>query len=173
MTFRNIFIIFLLTFFSCKTAKVETETEQPKTEIIASEYPQQIGFVNDFEKIFTEDDIKFLENALSYYKENSNREIAIITIESVPENMEFDQYAISMSDHWNVGQNNDGNGLTVVLSKMLRKVRISTTDKTRNLYLSDEFCKKVIDETMIPEFKKGNYNDGILLGINELIKKWI
>ncbi|WP_378187528.1 TPM domain-containing protein [Aquimarina sp. W85] len=172
MTFRNIIIILILTFFSCKTAKVETKTEQPKTEINASEFPQQIGFINDFEKIFTEDDIKFLENALLYYKDNSNREIAIITIESVPENMEFDQYAIRMSGNWNVGKNNDGNGLTVVLSKKLRKVRISTTEKTRN-YLTDEFCQKVIDENMIPEFKKGNYNDGILLGINELIRKWI
>lgn len=151
---------------------METKIEQPKTEKITSEFPQQIGFVNDFEKIFTEDDIKFLENALSHYKENSNREIAIITIESIPENKEFDQYAIRMSANWNVGKDNDGYGLTVVLSKTLRKVRISTTDKTRN-YLTDEFCQKVIDQNMIPEFKKGNYYDGILLGINELIRKWI
>ena len=77
-----------------------------------------------------------------------------------------------MSDNWNVGKNNDGNGLTIMLSKKLRKVRISTTEKTR-YYLTDEFCQKVIDENIIPEFKKGNYNDGILLGINELIRKWI
>src|SRR5690606_24519188 len=109
---------------------------------------------------------------LSYYKENSNREIAIITIESIPKNTEFDQYAIRISDNCNVGKNNDGNGLTIVLSKTLRKVRISTTEKTRN-YLPDELCQKVIDENMIPEFEKGNYNDGILLGINELIRKWI
>ena len=172
MKLRNIFIVLILIFFSCKTAKVETKIEQPKTKIIASEFPQQIGFVNDFEKIFTENDIKFLENALSYYKENSNKEIAIITIESIPENTEFDQYAIRMSDNWNVGKNNDGNGLTVVLSKTLKKVRISTTEKTRN-YLTDEFCQKVIDENMIPEFKNGNYNDGVLLGINELIRKWL
>ena len=57
MTFRNIIIILILTFFSCKTAKVETKIEQPKTEINASEFPQQIGFINDFEKIFTEDGV--------------------------------------------------------------------------------------------------------------------
>jgi len=172
MKFRTIFIILILTFFSCKTAKVETKIEQPKTEIITSEFPQQVGFVNDFEKIFTDDDIKFLENALKYYQDNSNREIAIITIESIPENTEFIQYAIRMSDNWNVGKNNDGNGLTIVLSKKFREIRISTTEKTRN-YLTDEFCKQVIDKIMIPEFKKGNYNDGILLGLNELMRKWI
>ncbi|MBD3892225.1 TPM domain-containing protein [Olleya marilimosa] len=152
---------------------METQPEKPKSEIIVSEFPKQIGFVNDFEKIFTEEEIRFLENLLVYYEKNVNREIAVITIDSIPKNTEFEQYAIRISDDWNVGKNNDWNGLTVVLSKKLRKVRISTTDKTRDLYLPDEFCKKVIDETMIPEFKKGNYNDGILLGLNELIRKWI
>ena len=172
MTFRNIFLILILTLVSCKSAKVETQTEKPKSEIIVSEFPKQVGFVNDFENIFTEEEIKFLENLLIYYKESSNRQIAVITIDSIPENTEFEQYAIRMSDNWNVGKNNDGNGFTVVLSKSLRKIRISTTDKTR-YYLTDEFCKKVIDKNMIPEFKNGNYYDGLLLGLNELIRKWI
>ena len=158
---------------SCKSAKVETQSEKPNSEIGVSEFPKQIGFVNDFENIFTDEEIKFLDNLLVYYEKNVNREIAVITIDSIPKNTEFDQYAIRISDNWNIGKNNDWNGLTVVLSKKLRKVRISTTDKTRDLYLSDEFCKKVIEETMIPEFKKENYNDGILLGLNELIRKWI
>ena len=160
-------------FVSCKSAKVETQTEKQKSEISVSKFPTQNGFVNDFENVLTKEEVKFLENLLVYYEKNSNREIAVITINSIPESTEFEQYAIKMSDNWNVGKNNDGNGLTVVLSKSMCKVRISTTDKTRALYLSDEFCKKVIDETMIPEFKKGNYNDGILLGLNELIRKWI
>ena len=173
MKFRNILIILILTLVSCKSAKVETQSDKPESEIIVSEFPKQVGCVNDFENIFTEEEIKFLEKLLIYYKDTSNRQIAVITIDSIPENAEFEQYAFRMSDNWNVGKNNDANGLTVVLSKTLRKIRISTTDKTRDLYLSDEFCKKVIDEIMIPEFKNGKHYDGLLLGLNELIKKWI
>ena len=163
----------LLIFISCKSSKEESKIEPQKAEITASEFPQQIGFVNDFENIFTEEQKIQLTKFLKYYKETSFREIAVITIDSIPKNTEFDQYAIEISDNWNVGKDYNGNGLTVVLSKKLRKVRISTTDKTRNLYLSDEICQKVIDENMIPEFKKDNYYDGILLGLNELIIKWI
>ena len=173
MTFRPILLILILTFFSCKTAKVETEFKEPKSEITISKFPKQIGFVNDFEKIFTEEQKVQLTKFLTYYKETSFREIAVITIDSIPENIEFNKYAIKLSDNWKVGKDNDGNGLTVVFSKSLRKVRISTTDKTKHLYLTDEFCQKVIDENMIPEFKNGNYYDGILLGLNELIRKWI
>src|SRR5690554_1937200 len=166
MTFRKILLIVLLISISCKTAKVETDSVTQKSEQTESEFPKQIGFVNDFENIFTEEQKTQLTKFLTYYKNTSYREIAVITIDSVPENMEFDQYAIKLSDNWKIGKDNDGNGLTVVLSKTLKSVRISTTDKTKQLYLSDEFCEKVIDENMIPEFKKENYYDGILLGLN-------
>ncbi len=162
-----------MTFFSCKTAKVEAEFKEPKSEITVSKYPKQIGFVNDFEKIFTEEQKVQLTKFLTYYKETSFREIAVITIDSIPENIEFDKYAINLSENWKIGKDNEGDGLTVVFSKSLKKVRISTTDKTKELYLSDKFCQKVIVENMIPEFKNGNYYDGILLGLNELIRKWI
>lgn len=171
MTLRTILLILILTFFSCKIANVEAQIKEQKSEITVSEFPKQIGFVSDFEKIFTEEQKVQLTKFLTYYKETSFREIAVITIDSIPENIEFDQYAIKLSDNWNIGKNNDGNGLTVVMSKSLRKIRISTTEKTR-YYLTDEFCQKVIDENMIPEFKNGNDYDGILLGLNELIKKW-
>ncbi|MEL4456546.1 TPM domain-containing protein [Lutimonas vermicola] len=173
MTFRKIFVILILIFVSCISTKAEAQTEKQKYEITLSEFPKQIGFVNDFENIFTEEQKDQLTKFLTYYKETSFREIAVITIDSIPENTDFDKYAMGMSDNWNVGKNSDGNGLTIVLSKSLRKVRISTTGITKNLYLSDEFCQKVIDENMIPEFKNENFYDGVLLGLNELIRKWI
>lgn len=149
---------------------MEDQADKLKSEIVTSEFPKQIGFVNDFENIFSEEEIKFLENLLTIYNDKSNRQIAVITIDSIPENTEFDNYAIKILDNWNVGKNNEGNGLSILLSKSLRKIRISTTDET-SYYLTDDFCKKVIDETMIPEFKNGKCFDGLLLGLNELIRK--
>lgn len=171
MKFKLITLLFLLVLISCKTAKVETDTVTQKSEQTESEFPKQIGFVNDFEEIFNDEQKKFLENLLDEYKETANTEIAVVTINSIPENMTFDQYAVKLSDNWKIGLENDKNGLTIVFSQHLKTVRISTTDKTRNLYLSNEFCQKVIDENMIPEFKKGNYYDGIILGLNELMEK--
>ena len=173
MKFRKILIIVLLISISFKTAKAQIDPLKQKSEQIESEFPKQIGFVNDYEKIFTDEQIKFLENLLNDYKKTLNREIAVITIDSIPKGTDFQQYAIKLSESWKVGKDNNGNGLTIVLSKTLKSIRISTTDKTKHLYISDEFCNKVIYENMIPEFKKGNYYVGIIFGLNELIKKWI
>ena len=172
MILKRIIILLTLNIFICQTIDVEAQTVQSKPDLIKKTLPERIGFVNDFENLLAEEEVNFLENLLDYYKKTSNREIVVITIDSIPSNSNFEQYALQTSINWKVGESTDRNGLTVLLSKKLKKIRISTNDKTR-YYLPDEFVKKVIDEIMIPEFKNDQYNDGILLGLNELIRKWI
>ena len=169
---KRIIILLTLTIFFCQTNEFEAQTIQSKPDLTEKLFPERIGFVNDFENLLADEEVKFLENLLDYYKKTSNREIVVITIDSIPSNSDFKQYALLTSNNWKVGESTDGNGLTVLMSKKLRKIRISTTDKTQD-YLPDEFVKKVIDEIMIPEFKNDHYNDGILLGLNELIRNWI
>lgn len=166
------FIFLVLSFFIfCKGAPIAAQTQQEKPTITATAFPKQIGFVNDFENIFTEEQKTQLTKLLTYYYENSSREITVVTLNAIPNTTEFGNYAIALSDHWNRSKNNNENALTIVMSKSLREIRISTTDKTR-LSLTDDFCKTVIYEFMIPEFKKDNYFDGLLFGYNELIVKW-
>lgn len=53
-------------------------------------------------------------------------------------------------------------GLTIVLCSPCRKIGIATgTGTGTELILIDEICKSVIDQTIIPEFKNGNFYDGI------------
>lgn len=166
------FIFLVLSFFiSCKGVSIVAQTQQEKPMITATAFPKQIGFVNDFEKIFSDEQKTQLTKLLTYYYENSSREITVVTLDAIPNTTEFRNYAIALSDHWNKSKNNNENALTIVMSKSMREIRISTTDKTR-LSLTDDFCNKVISDYMIPEFKKDNYYDGLLYGLNEVIVKW-
>ena len=171
MKIRRLLIFVILAFIFNNGITAQVQTEKVESEINILEFPEQTGSVNDFENIFTDKQITQLTKLLTYYKENSNREIVVITIDSIPVNEQFDQFSIKMSEAWGVGKENDGNGLTIVLSIALRKIRISTTDKTRYA-LPDEFCLEVINEYIIPEFKKKEYYKGLLSGINELIREW-
>lgn len=168
MALRFLLIIFSLCLMSCNSAQTKRLTGQKDTKL----FPKQVGIVNDFENILKPEEIEYIEKMLKMVN-SMDKEVAVITIASLPENLSIDDYAIQLSDHWKIGKKTKGNGLTVVLSKTLRKVRISTTDKTKKLYLSDEFCKHVIDVYMIPDFKDGKYYDGLLLGLDELVRKWM
>ncbi len=59
----------------------------------------------------------------------------------------------------------------IVFSPTLRNVRINTGYGVEHI-LTDEICKVVLDDFILPEFKKGNYYQGVNVGVDELIKHW-
>lgn len=63
------------------------------------------------------------------------------------------------------------NGLTIVFSKNLREIWISTGMVIQKS-LTNEICEEVINQFIIPEFKNGDYYNGIKIGLIELISKW-
>ena len=52
-----------------------------------------------------------------------------------------------------------------------RQIGIATGTGTE-LILTDKICKEVIENTIIPEFKNGEFYKGIKNGVTELIEKW-
>ena len=81
------------------------------------------------------------------------------------------RFSTELSNDWAVGKMGKNNGLSIVVSKKLRKAAISTGYGTEKI-LTDPICNKVLDSIMFPEFKKGKFYDGIKQGLNELITKW-
>ncbi|MDX1604285.1 MAG: TPM domain-containing protein, partial [Salinimicrobium sediminis] len=104
MILQRIIILLILIIFSCQNLRIEAQTVEPKSDVTQAVFPEKIGFVNDFENLFTEEEVTFLENALDYYKRNSNREIVVITIDTLPNHYQFDHYALLISKNWNVGE---------------------------------------------------------------------
>lgn len=105
-----------------------------------------------------------------FEKETTNQ-IAVVSISSIGKYTDFDQFAIDLSNYNGVGLKEKDNGLTIVFSKSLRRIRILTGLGTEKI-LTDQFCKNVIDQTIIPEFKNGDFYSGIEKGMTELISEW-
>jgi len=169
------FLIFNLT--SCKTIK-EKETENniydaPKVEFDLGEnsFPKLNREINDYEFNFNLEQLEKLTLIVREFEKRTTNQIAIVSIKSIGEYTDFDKYAIDLSNNSGVGLKEKDNGLTIVFSKELKRIRISTGTGTEKI-LTDDICKKIIDEKIIPEFKKGDYYLGIERGLLELINKW-
>ncbi|MDX6748058.1 TPM domain-containing protein [Polaribacter sp. PL03] len=173
----KILILFLtLNLLSCKSSAQETETKKVKTEldlstIKKSKFPRAIGYVNDFENIFTINQRIKLDKTIGTYEIESTNEIAIVTIESIKPYENIKAYASELSNDWGIGKAEKNNGLLILFSKSLGKIQISTGTGTEKI-LTDKICKKVIDQIIIPEFKKGDFHSGIKKGLEELIIRW-
>ncbi|WP_026754459.1 YgcG family protein [Sediminibacter sp. Hel_I_10] len=172
MTFKTIIVSLFLAFSVLASQDITAQTIQAETSVpTAPKFPKPIGTVNDFEHVFAPSQIKQLETIIADFEKRTSNEIAIITVNSIAPYDTMAEFATNLSNAWGVGKANQDNGLTIILSRSLREFRISTGEGAEKI-LTYEICKAIIDNTIFPEFKTGNYYLGILNGLEALIKKW-
>lgn len=134
--------------------------------------PDPIGYVNDFAIVLDSLDRAYLETKLGDFDKQTTNQIVIIILDSdelTEEN--FDRYALYISNYWEVGTKEKNNGLTIVISPVLRRIRINTGLGTEKI-LTDEICKDVLQTIIVPEFKDGNYFEGLDQATDEFIRLW-
>ena len=172
----KVFLVLLLTLLSYAGSAQEREIQKPKPEFEFSEtkkdtFPEPIGIVNDYSQVFNEAQKNELSKMLYDYDIKTTRQIVVVTVDNIAPYSDIQKYASDLGDKWGVGSANKNNGLVVVLCLPLRKVGIATGTGSE-LILTDETCKSVIENIMVPEFKGGRYYTGIKNGISELITIW-
>ncbi len=173
----KILILFLtLNLLSCKGSVQEIETKKPApefdfSEMLKNNFPKPIGIINDYGQIFTESQRTELTKILYDYDIETTRQIVVVTIDSIKPYNNIQKYATDLGNDWGIGTTEKNNGLTIVVCNPCRQIGIATGTGTE-LILTDEICKNVINQTIIPEFKKGAYYTGIKNGVAKLIEKW-
>lgn len=134
------------------------------------EVPELEGRVNDLGNMLSwqnEDDLSALLNSI---EDSSGAQIAILTVKSTsPETIE--EYSIRVVEEWELGRAEYDDGILILLAKDDRKVRIEVGYGLEGT-ITDYDSKMIIENLMVPQFKKGDYNQGIhdaVLGIKDLM----
>ncbi len=168
---NSIFIFILVSaccFGSCKNFQ---KTKESATKLDYFSFPEPSNWVNDFEDILTEEEEKTLNEIVNRYQDVTTREIAIVTIETYEPYDDIQTYGGDLLNAWGIGVKDVNNGLLILVSKSSRKTSISTGYGTEKV-LSDQICKEIIDEEMIPAFAKGEYYLGVSNGLKKAIELW-
>ncbi|GHV44449.1 hypothetical protein FACS1894180_5800 [Bacteroidia bacterium] len=77
-------------------------------------------------------------------------------------------FAVNMGHEWGVGKDNSDNGLAVLFVLDQRKIDFATGYGLEGT-LPDAICKRIQMQEMIPYFKSGDYNEGILAGVSRTV----
>lgn len=84
--------------------------------------------------------------------------------------LSIDKYSLELAKSWGVGHAERNDGVVLLVAPNERRVRIEVgygLEKT----LTNDFCAQVIQETILPEFRDGDFNQGVILGADRLIAK--
>lgn len=121
--------------------------------------------VNDFGHILTLNEKTSLEKELSAYKVRTGNALVFISLDSLTDPKSKNQYTIEEAaslyfNKWGIGDSIKNNGVLLIMSRSPRRVRIEV-GKGLETVLTNPVCQQIIDDKLVPNFKKGSFYAGI------------
>lgn len=115
--------------------------------------------VYDGAKLFKDNEVSQLRKKLETYADTTSTQIVVASIKSL--NGEYiGTYAAEWAQKWGIGQKGEDNGLLILIAKSDSKIWI-TTGYGVEQYLTDATTKTIIENIILPEFRKADYYRGI------------
>lgn len=121
--------------------------------------PNPPRLVNDLAGFFQPDEVVALEAKLVAYEDSTGTQIVVVTVETLGR-WEIAEFSYRLGDAWGVGSAKNDNGLIVTISREERKVFLATGRGLEGA-LPDYLCNRIIDQIIVPAFKKGDFYAGI------------
>lgn len=143
-------------------------TPSLQQSVTSVEIPAPTGYVNDKADIISPAVEASLEARLKAVADTGKAEIAVLTINSTSP-YDITQYGIRLGDAWKVGDSKEDNGVIFIVAVGDRQVRIEVGSGAE-AFLTDAQAGRILDNSVVPVFKTGNWEAGITAGVDEIIK---
>ena len=153
---------FFTAFFLCLIAfPIQAQTSYPQYSEI---------YVNDFADLLSTQQEAEIRGHLESLRAQHGIEFTVVTIKTMSDYGyvgAIEPFATGLFNHWGVGDRDRNDGVMMLVSRYDREMRIevgSGYGLAKNAPM-----KRIIDSTIIPEFKKDNYATGIAKGVDAVI----
>jgi len=136
-------------------------------EVAVPPAPPPTARVIDLTDTLSGDDIATQARRLHDFQRRKGSQIAVLIVPTTqPETIE--QYSIRVAEAWKIGRKKIDDGALLVVAKNDRKLRIEVGYGLEGA-LTDVTARRIIDETIAPRFKTGDFAGGIAAGITRMI----
>lgn len=108
-----------------------------------------------------------LEARLAAFEQRKGAQLTVLIVpDTQPETIE--QYAIRVADAWQLGRRGVDDGVLLLVATQSRQLRIEVGYGLEGV-LPDAIARRIIDETIVPHFRTGDYHAGIKAGVGQLM----
>lgn len=128
----------------------------------ALDVPALKGRVNDYADLISPRAEQFLEQELAQIETSDSTQIVVLTVPSL-EGDSLEDFSIRVADAWKIGQEQEDNGVILLVAKAERKIRIEVGYGLEGV-LTDLTSGRIIDYEMSPRFKRGDFDGGFIAG---------
>ncbi len=152
---KFLFIIFVLVSFFAIGQTIEPRPNPPQ-------------LVNDFAHVLSGGDKQQLETKLVQFDNETSNQLAVVIVNSLND-YPLEDVSLKYLRDWGIGNKKTNNGALLFVAVQDHKVRIETGYGLEGA-LPDVTCKAIIDNDIVPHFKQGDYNGGISLATDDMMK---
>jgi uncharacterized protein len=136
--------------------------------VLAQSFPEKpTTLVNDYTNTLSPEQRNHLEQKLVAFDDSTSTQIAVVLIKSVGV-YDVADYTVRLAQNWGVGRTKKNNGVVLLAALDDRKVTIQTGYGVEGA-LPDAIAKRIIEREIKPNFKQGDYFQGLEQGTNAII----
>lgn len=133
----------------------------------APTFPALSGRVVDDAHLLSPDAIQQLDRMLAEQETATTNQVVVVTIPSL-NGYPIEDYGYQLGRHWQIGQKGKNNGVLLIVAPIERKARIEVGYGLEPI-LTDALSSEIIQSIILPRFKQGNYQQGILDGTKGIL----
>ena len=111
--------------------------------------------------------VEKLEQKLRAFETQKGSQIAVLIVPSTGDES-IEQYGMRVAEAWKLGRKGADDGALLLIAKDDRTVRIEVGYGLEGV-LNDAVSKRIISETVVPRFRRGDYYGGIDAGTDKMI----
>jgi uncharacterized protein len=132
----------------------------------AIEVPVLKDRVNDYGGMLSLESEKRLETLLKELEAKDSTQVAVLTIPSL-DGDSLEDFSMRVAERWKIGRKGFDNGVILIVSRDDRKVRIEVGYGLEGR-LTDLTAGRIIRDRIVPEFRAGRFDQGVLNGVAAL-----
>jgi len=130
-------------------------------------FPELTGRVVDNADLLPADVEADLVAKLEALEQQSTDQLVVVTLPSLDGNA-IEDYGYQLGRHWGIGQKDKNNGVLLIVAPNERKVRIEVGYGLEGV-LPDAVSKLIIETSILPRFKAGDFAGGIVRGAEDIV----
>ncbi len=136
--------------------------------ITSPTFPALIGRVVDEAGLLSAAERVSLTASLADLEATTTDQFVVVTLKSLG-GRAIEDYGYQLGRHWRVGQKDKDSGVLMIIAPTERKVRIEVGYGLEGT-LTDAATKLIIENTILPAFKTGDFAGGIKSGADQIIQ---
>jgi uncharacterized protein len=130
-------------------------------------FPAFTGYVVDAAHVLQPTTVAALNEKLGAYQKATGGQLIVATVPSLGDTP-IEDYGYQLGRAWGVGQKGKNTGAILIVAPTDRKVRIEVGYGLEPV-LTDALTNVIINEKIVPEFRKGDIGAGVTAGVDAIL----